>query len=134
MSIRYFFLDLNIIKREIDMKIQATKIQAGQTIKVAKMFTTQDDLNIALKEIEQGWEYAKENKSECEAKLAKGIDGRLWTSGKHILEFKVLEVKEFATYGGYTENGRRIGFNETLLVTDKGRYLIQNRNKVTLAK
>ena len=116
------------------MKIQATKIQAGQTIKVAKMFTTQDDLNIALKDIEQGWEYAKENKSECEAKLAKGIDGRLWTSGKHTLEFKVLEVKEFAAYGGYTENGRRIGFNETLLVTDKGRYLIQNRNKVTLAK
>jgi len=114
------------------MKIQVTKIEAGQTIKVARVITTQDSLADAIERIGQGYDSAKEYKAECEAELAKGIDGGLITEGKHTLEFKVLEVKEYAKYDSYTQNGRTIGFNETLIVTDKGTYRIPNRNKVTL--
>jgi hypothetical protein len=114
------------------MKIQVTKIEAGQTIKVARVRTTQESLDYAIKRIGQGYDSAKEDKAEYEERLKKGIDGFLFTEGKHLLEFKVLEVKEFNNYSGYTQNGRTIGFNETLLVTDKGSYLAPNRNKVTL--
>ena len=114
------------------MKIQVTKIEAGQTIKVARVRTTQESLDYAIKRIGQGYDSAKEDKAEREAELSKGIGGCLITEGKHILEFKVLEVKEYAKYDSYTQNGRTIGFNETLLVTDKGTYTIPNRNKVTL--
>lgn len=116
------------------MKIQVTKIQAGQTIKVARVFTTQYDLNNAIKNIAKGLESAKERKLELEAQIANGIDGRLWTEGKHTLEYKVLEVKEYASYAGVSEGNRTIGWNHTLLVTDKGTYEIPNRNKVTLVK
>lgn len=114
------------------MKIQVTKIEAGQTIKVARVRTTQESLAYAIERIGQGYDSAKESKAEYEERLNKGIDGFLFTEGKHLLEFKVLEVKEFNNYSGYTQNGRTIGFNETLLVTDKGSYLAPNRNKVTL--
>lgn len=114
------------------MKIQVTKIEAGQTIKVERVRTTQESLAAAIKKIDEGWDYAKRNKADYEAKLAKGIDGDLFTNGKHTLEFKVLEVKEYASYAGVNEGNRTIGWNETLLVTDKGSYLIPNRNKVTL--
>jgi len=114
------------------MKIQATKIEAGQTIKVARVRTTQESLAAAIKKIANGWDFAEERKADCEAKLAKGIAGDLFTNGKHTLEFKVLEVKEYASYAGVSEGNRTVGWNETLLVTDKGSYLIPNRNKVTL--
>lgn len=114
------------------MKIQATKIEAGQTIKVARVRTTQESLAAAIKKIASGWDFAKEDKAEAEANLAKGIDGDLFTNGKHTLEFKVLEVKEFAAYSGLNMGNRTLGANYTLLVTDKGSYLIPNRNKVTL--
>ena len=114
------------------MKIQATKIEAGQTIKVSRVRTTQESLAVAIEEIAKGWDFAKSSKAEYEAKIAKGIDGYLFTNGKHTLEFKVLEVKEYASYTGVNEGNRTIGWNETLLVTDKGSYLIPNRNKVTL--
>ena len=114
------------------MKIQVTKIEAGQTIKVARVITTKEALAAAIEEIAQGWDYAKANKAEYEANLAKGIDGELNTTGKHNLEFKVLEVKEYASYAGVNEGNRTTGWNYTLLVTDKGSFLIPNRNKVTL--
>lgn len=114
------------------MKIQATKIEAGQTIKVARVTTTQESLAAAIEDIAKGWDYAKDIKAEAEANLAKGIDGELFTNGKHTLEYKVLEVKEYASYAGVSEGNRTIGWNYTLLVTDKGSYLIPNRNKVTL--
>lgn len=114
------------------MKIQVTKIEAGQIIKVARVRTTQESLAAAIKEIAKGWDYAKESKADYEAKLAKGIDGDLFTNGKHTLEFKVLEVKEFAAYSGVNMGDRTVGWNETLLVTDKGSYLVPNRNKVTI--
>jgi hypothetical protein len=114
------------------MKIQATKIEAGQTIKVARVRTTQESLDYAIKRIGQGYDSAKEDKAEYEAKLAKGIDGYLITEGKHNLEYKVLEVKEYASYSAVSEGNRTTGWNYTLLVTDKGSYLISNRNKVTL--
>ena len=114
------------------MKIQVTKIEAGQTIKVARVRTTQDSLAYAIERIGQGYDSAKEDKAECEAQMAKGIEGALITEGKHNLEYKVLEVKEYASYAGVSEGNRTTGWNYTLLVTDKGSYRIANRNKVTL--
>ena len=114
------------------MKIQVTKIEAGQTIKVASIWKTEASLAYAVREIAAGWKYAKEDKKKYEERLAKGINGSLNTTGKHNLELKVLEVKEYAEYDGYMENGRIVGFNEKLLVTNQGSYLVQNRNKVTL--
>ena len=114
------------------MKIQVTKIEAGQTIKVARVITTQESFASAMKAIANGWFGGERDKAEAEANLAKGIDGELFTNGKHTLEYKVLEVKEYAKYSGVNEGNRTIGWNETLLVTDKGSYLIPNRNKVTL--
>lgn len=114
------------------MKIQVTKIEAGQTIKVSRVRTTQEALTSYNEYIANGSEWAKAYKAEAEANLAKGIDGDLFTNGKHTLEFKVLEVKEYASYTGVNEGNRTTGWNETLLVTDKGSYLVPNRNKVTL--
>ena len=114
------------------MKIQATKIEAGQTIKAATVTTTQEALAYYIERIAAGSDWAKDSKAEAEANLAKGIDGYLGTTGKHTLEFKVLEVKEYASYDGVNEGNRTTGWNFTLLVTDKGSYLIPNRNKVTL--
>ena len=116
------------------MKIQSTKIEAGQTIKVAKIYTTEAEVNSCtqkLKEYPGDREYAQWL-AEAEANLAKGIIGTLNTTGKHTLEFKVLEVKEYASYQGVSDGNRTLGCNYTLLVTDKGSYLIPNRNKVTL--
>lgn len=114
------------------MKIQVTKIEAGQTIKVASIWKTEASLAYAVREIAAGWKYATEDKKHYEERLAKGISGSLNTTGKHTVELQVLEVKEYAEYGGYSQNGRTVGFNETLLVTDQGSFLVQNRNKVTL--
>lgn len=116
------------------MKIQVTKIEAGQNIKVSRVRTTQESLAYYIERIAAGSDWAKDSKAEAEANLAKGIDGDLFTNGKHTLEFKVLEVKEYASYKGVNEGNRTIGWNETLLVTDKGSYLIPNRNKVTLSE
>jgi len=118
------------------MKIQVTKIQAGQTIKVAKIYTTEAEvsrLTQKLIEYPEDREYTQWL-AEAEANLAKGIVGELGTTGKHNLEYKVLEVKEYASYAGVSTGNRTIGSNYTLLVTDKGTYLVPNRNKVTLAK
>lgn len=114
------------------MKIQVTKIEAGQTIKVARVNTTQEALAYYIKKIAAGSDWYEDSKARAESKLSKGIDGDLITTGKHNLEFKVLEVKEYANYTGINEGNRTIGWNEKLLVTDKGTYLIPNRNKVTL--
>lgn len=114
------------------MKIQVTKIEAGQTIKVATVETTQEALASYNEYIANGSEWAKKYKAEAEANLSKGIAGTLYTTGKHSLEFKVLEVKEYASYAGVNEGNRTTGWNYTLLVTDKGSYLVPNRNKVTL--
>ena len=116
------------------MKIQATKIEAGQTIKVAQIYTTQAEVNSCTQKL---IEYPGDREytqwlAEAEANLAKGIAGTLGTTGKHTLEYKVLEVKEYASYAGVNEGNRTTGWNYTLLVTDKGSYLIPNRNKVTL--
>lgn len=120
------------------MKIQATKIEAGQTIKLSGFCS-----NLAivkankeiLKTLEEGTESYNEylkSLAKHEAYLAKGIDGTFLTHGKHTLEYKVLEVKEYAKYIGVNLGNRTLGANYTLLVTDKGSYLIPNRNKVTL--
>lgn len=114
------------------MKIQVTKIEAGQTIKVSRVRTTQELLADYNEYIAAGSDWAKAYKAEAEANLAKGIAGELNTTGKHSLEFKVLEVKEYASYAAVSEGNKTVGWNETLLVTDKGSYLIPNRNKVTL--
>jgi hypothetical protein len=114
------------------MKIQVTKIESGQTIKVARVKTTKEALAYYIERIATGSDWYKDNKAKAEANLAKGIDGDLITTGKHTLEFKVLEVKEYANYTGINEGNRTIGWNDTLLVTDKGTYLVPNRNKVTL--
>lgn len=114
------------------MKIQVTKIEAGQNIKVARARINRDLITKAIQGIKDGKDWYKEYLAEAEAELAKGIDGSLDTSGKHTLEFKVLEVKEYAGYDSYSLNGRTVGWNDTLLVTDKGTYLVPNRNKVTL--
>ena len=116
------------------MKIQATKIEAGQTIKVAKIYTTEAKVSRYTQKL---IEYPGDREytqwlAEAKADLAKGIAGELGTTGKHNLEYKVLEVKEYASYAGVSEGNRIIGWNYTLLVTDKGSYLVPNRNKVTL--
>lgn len=116
------------------MKIQATKIEAGQTIKVAKIHTTEADVNHyeqKLIEYPGDVEYTQWL-AEAKANLANSILGKFGTTGKHTLEFKVLEVKEYASYAAVSEGNRTTGWNYTLLVTDKGSYLIPNRNKVTL--
>lgn len=116
------------------MKIQATKIEAGQTIKVAEICSTKDSViryQEKLTEYPGDEEYAQWL-AEAKNNLTKGILGTFYTTGKHTLEFKVLEVKEYAAYTSVNMGNRTLGCNETLLVTDKGSYLIPNRNKVTI--
>jgi len=117
------------------MKIQVTKIEAGQTIKVAKMYKMEMTINAALYGLEK-WgeenEYYQNKLRKAKRNLSNNIIGTFDTEGKHTLEFKVLEVKKYAQYTGVNLGNRTFGSNETLLVTDKGSYLIPNRNKVTL--
>ena len=120
------------------MKIQATKIEAGQTIKVAKIFYNKEAAKShqeLLETCEKGSDtYNRYNASltEIQTDLNNGVDGEISTDGKHTVEINVLEVKKYVKYIGVNEGSRTTGWNETLLVTDKGSYLVPNRNKVTL--
>jgi len=116
------------------MKIQATQIEAGQTIKVASIWTTEEKISYYQKKLSSYIEddYYQGQLAKAEADKSKSILGELKTSGKHNLEYTVLEVKEYASYSGVCLGNRTLGSNYALLVTDKGSFLIPNRNKVTL--
>jgi len=114
------------------MKIQVTKIEAGQTIKVASIHTTKQSIEYYTEQIADGWDFAVDTLKEYEDYKAQGIEGSIRTEGKHTLELKVLEVKEYASYSGVNLGNRTLGSNYALLVTDKGKFLAPNRNKVTL--
>ena len=114
------------------MKIQVTKIEAGQTIKVGRIYTTEQSIEYYTEQIADGWDFAADTLKEYEEKLAKGIEGAIITEGKHTIELKVLDVKEYVDYSSYNLNGRSVGFNEKLIITDKGTFTAPNRNKVTL--
>jgi len=114
------------------MKIQVTKIEAGQTIKIGRVNTTKESIENCKKQIALGWDWVKDTLKEYEEKLAQGVEGTIKTEGKHTLELKVLEVKEYASYSGVFLGNRTLGSNYALLVTDKGKFLAPNRNKVTL--
>tara|TARA_R110000744_G_scaffold283320_1_gene394855 strand:- start:61 stop:417 length:357 start_codon:yes stop_codon:yes gene_type:complete len=116
------------------MKIQVTKIEAGQTIKVGSLNDVKEKLAYYTEEakLEDASDIYLEFVKETEFHIEAGAEAYLKTEGKHTIELKVLEVRDILGCFSISYGSRAIGANYAMLVTDKGTFLAANRNKVTL--
>ena len=115
------------------MKIQVTKIEAGQTIKVGSLKSVKEVLSYYTEQykLEDG-DFYQEFIKETEFHIEAGAEAYLKTEGKHTIELQVSEVRDIAGCFGVSYGSRAIGANYALLLTDQGTFLAANRNKVTL--